>query len=251
MQSLGSIVFTIVMFVGVVPSSLMIIGARIFGRRASYAVGKTWARATAELCRLLCGLDYTVEGEQNLPERPSVIYLKHSSAFEVIVQWLLFPRQAWVMKRELMWIPFLGWALATFDGLAINRSGGQSAVRQIVKQGKRRLADGFWVIIFPEGTRMPPGETRRYGISGVLLAQEAECMIVPVAHNAGDFWPRRGWKKRPGTVQFCMGPPVNPSGRDPRSVNEELQRWIENKVTEIRTGSAVIKDRRRIDNLNV
>jgi 1-acyl-sn-glycerol-3-phosphate acyltransferase len=133
-----------------------------------------------------------------------------------------------------MWAPFFGWGLATLHPIAINRGAGRSAVEQVVEQGQQRLAEGAWVTIFPEGTRMAAGETRRYGVSGPLLAQAAERPLVPIAHNAGDFWPRRGLRKRAGTVRFVIGKPVSAAGRDPREVNDELQAWVEGKVVELR-----------------
>ena len=186
------------------------------------------------LCRVLCGLKYSVSGTEHIPAQNCVVFIKHSSAYETIAQFLLLPDQSWVLKRELIWAPFFGWALASLHPIAINRSAGRSAVNQVVRQGKERLAAGLWVNIFPEGTRMQAGETRRYGISGTLLAQAAEVPILPVAHDAGDYWPRRGWRKQPGTVRFVFGPPVDPTDRDPREVNEELQRWIEGKVAQLR-----------------
>lgn len=230
----GSILFTTLMFVTIPPYALAAIVARLGGVPAAYRVAVAWARLITGLGRRLCGLDFVIEGREHLPSEPSVVLLKHSSAFETIAQMLLVPRQAWVLKRELMWTPFFGWALAALHPIAINRQGGHSAVSQVVEQGMDRLAKGVWVMIFPEGTRMPPGQTRRYGISGTLLAQKAGCLIVPIAHNAGDFWPRRGLRKRAGTVRFCIGRPVDPAGCDPRQVNEEVQRWIEGKVAELR-----------------
>jgi len=231
---LRSILFTAILFLNVCPYSLFVLIARPFGTRASYAVGRSWGRTTLWFCKVLCGLDFTVEGRENLPAENGVVFMKHSSAYETIAQWIIFPRQCWVLKRELMWVPFLGWALAALHSIAINRSAGQLAVQQVIDKGKERLTEGLWVIIFPEGTRMEPGETRRYGVSGTLLAQDAGRLIVPVAHNAGDFWPRRGLLKRPGTVKFCIGPPIDPAGRPPREVNQEIQNWIEAKVAEIR-----------------
>jgi 1-acyl-sn-glycerol-3-phosphate acyltransferase len=136
----------------------------------------------------------------------------------------------------LLWAPFLGWAVAAIRPIAINRGAGQQAVAQVLTKGKARLAEGHWVMVFPEGTRMAPGETRRYGLSGVLLAQAAGRLLVPVAHDAGDYWPRRGLRKRPGTVTFRVGPPVDPAGRNPRQVNEEIQAWVEAQVAELRRG---------------
>jgi 1-acyl-sn-glycerol-3-phosphate acyltransferase len=231
---LGSIVYTALLFVTVLPYSLALLIVRPFGCPTSYRVAVAWARLVTRLAERLCGLRYVVEGTEHLPAQNSIVLMKHSSAYETIVQMLLFPEQCWVLKRELMWAPFFGWALAALHPIAIDRSAGRAAVSQVVEQGKEQLGRGRWVMIFPEGTRMPPGETRRYGISGAILAQEARRLLVPVAHNAGDFWPRRGLRKRPGTVRFCVGPPVDPAGRDAREVNEEIQRWVEAKVAELR-----------------
>jgi 1-acyl-sn-glycerol-3-phosphate acyltransferase len=237
MSLLRSMLFTVILFASVVPASIFIVLARLFGYRASYWANSLWTRFVVWLCRVICGLDYSVEGQDNIPDRASVVFMKHSSTYETIVQVVMFPRQTWVLKRELMWAPFVGWALLPLRAIAINRGAHRAAVQQVIDQGKQRLADGTWVMIFPEGTRMQPGHSRPYGISGTLLAQEFGCLLVPVAHNAGDFWPRRGLRKRSGTVQFCVGPPVDPSGRNPREVNAELQNWVETKVAEIRRAS--------------
>jgi 1-acyl-sn-glycerol-3-phosphate acyltransferase len=234
---IASLIFTALLFLTVPPFALAAIVVRLAGTRASYAVAVTWARLVTYLAKRICGLDYTVEGLENLPSRPAIALIKHSSAYETIVQLLIFPRQCWVLKRELMWAPFFGWALATLHPIAIDRKGGRNAVDQVLAQGKRRLEEGIWVMIFPEGTRMAPGQTRRYGISGALLASESGSLVVPVAHNAGDFWPRRGLRKRPGVVRFCIGPPLAAAGRDPRAINEEVQAWIEAKVAELRKSS--------------
>ncbi len=230
----NSILYTVLLFATVLPYSLAVLLVRPFGCPASYRVAVAWARLVTRLAECLCGLRYVVEGRENVPAQNSIVLMKHSSAYETIVQMLLFPDQCWVLKRELMWAPFFGWALAALHPIAIDRAAGHTAVGQVVEQGKEQLRSGRWVMIFPEGTRMPPGQTRRYGISGTLLAQEAGRLLVPVAHNAGDFWPRRGLRKNPGTVRFCVGLPVDPAGRDAREVNEEIQRWVEAKVAQLR-----------------
>jgi 1-acyl-sn-glycerol-3-phosphate acyltransferase len=234
MTLLRSILFTAIMFASVVPHSIFVVLTWPFGYRARYWVMMFWPRSIIWLCKAICGLDYAVEGQHNIPDEHSVVLLKHSSTYETIVQLVLFPRQTWVLKRELMWAPFLGWALAALRPIAINRGAHRVAVQQVIDKGKQRLAAGLWIMIFPEGTRMKPGSTRTYGLSGTLLAQESGRLLVPVAHNAGDFWPRRGLRKRPGTVQFSIGPAVDPRGRDPREVNAELQNWVETKVAELR-----------------
>ena len=183
-----------------------------------------------------CGMKVVVEGKENLPDEPSVIMIKHTTTLETYGHLPIFPRTAWVIKREIIWMPVFGWAIGLlFQPIAIKRSAGRTAVMRVIRQGKEKLASGTWVTIFPEGTRMPPGETRKYGISGAALAQEANVPIVPVAHNAGDLWRRREFVKRPGTVRFCIGPPISAQGRPPKETNLVVQEWIENKMMEIST----------------
>ncbi len=195
-----------------------------------------YCRLTLKAGEFFCGLKVVVEGRENLPDTASVLMIKHTTALETYGHVPLFPRTTWVLKRELLWVPILGWALAlVIRPIAINRSAGRSAIKQVIKQGKERLAAGIWVTVFPEGTRMPPGETRTYGVSGAALAKEASVQIVPVAHNAGDFWRRRELTKRPGTVRFCIGPPIDATAQSPKETNLLVQRWIEDKMREIST----------------
>lgn len=186
--------------------------------------------------KALCGLDYVIEGGENIPDEPSVIMIKHTTVFETYAQMVVFPPQTWVVKRELQWIPLFGWGLAAMKPIAINRGAGHSAVKQVIDKGKARLDAGIWVTIFPEGTRVARGETKRYGVSGAALAKEAQCPIVPVAHNAGDLWARRGLKKTPGLIRFCIGPPIMPGDRSPKDTNVLVQGWVEMKMREISTG---------------
>lgn len=195
-----------------------------------YVLADHWARGQLWVLKVLCGLTYSVEGRENIPAGAHVSMWRHSSTWETIAQAAIFPPQAWVLKRELIWIPIVGWAIWLLRPIAINRKAGASAVNQVVDQGKRRLAAGYWILIFPEGTRVGVGEVRKYGVSGSLLASRAGCKIVPVAHNAGKFWPRRGWVKRPGEIRVAIGPPIEASGRDPRELNEEVRAWIEAKL---------------------
>mgnify|MGYP001824606769 CR=1 FL=1 len=181
-----------------------------------------------------CGMKVEFEGKENIPDEPCVIMIKHTTTPEVYAYLPLFPRTCWVIKREIYWIPVIGWAIVLlFRPIAIWRGTKARAVRQVIQQGKQRLADGFLVTIFPEGTRVPPGETRPYGVSGAALAQEAGVPIVPIAHNAGDFWRRREFAKRPGTMRFVIGPPISAQGRSPRETNKVVQEWIEGRMREI------------------
>lgn len=232
---LRSILFTLLMSASVLPWSIVVVIGRFAGGYpAAYQLVSTWVRGILWLLARLCRLSFRVEGTEHIPARNSVALLKHSSAYETLVQFLLFPRQCWVVKHELMWAPFLDWAVWAIRPIAIDRGARGKAIAQILSTGRARLEEGHWVMIFPEGTRVPAGETRRYGLSGVLLAQESGRLLVPVAHDAGDYWPRRGWVKRPGTVTFRIGQPVDPAGREPRQVNDEIQAWVEAQVAELR-----------------
>lgn len=219
-------------FIGAIVALLTFWAPRawLWGIVVSYCKLTLWAGD------FFCGMKVVVEGRENLPDEPSVILIKHTTSLETYGHVPIFPRTAWVVKRELVWAPIFGWAIGLlFEPIAIKRSASQSAVRQVIQQGKEKLANGVWVTIYPEGTRVPPGETRKYGVSGAALAKEAGVPIVPVAHNAGDLWQRREFIKRPGIVRFCIGPPISAEGRPPRETNLAVQNWIENKMQEIST----------------
>lgn len=232
-QWIGSISFTLYMFLSVPVYGVVALLTAPLPRRFTYGVALAWVDSVLWLLRVLCRLDYRVEGREHLPARNAVLLIKHSSAWETIAQLRIFPPQTWVLKRELMWVPVLGWVLWLLEPIAIDRRGGGLAVQQVLDQGQARLAEGLWVMIFPEGTRMPVGVTRRYGMSGALLAAAAGLPVIPVTHNAGYFWPRRGWLKRPGTVRLVIGPPIETKDVEPRVVNERAQRWIEETLVQI------------------
>jgi 1-acyl-sn-glycerol-3-phosphate acyltransferase len=202
--------------------------------RVKWAIAVAWARTCLWSGRFFCGLDVHTEGRENIPAEPCVFLIKHTTAMETYWQIAALPPQAWVLKRELLRLPIFGWAIGSvMKSIAIDRKSHGSAVKQVIAQGKERLARGLCVCIFPEGTRMPPGETRRYGVSGAALAREVGCKIVPVAHNAGDFWPKGSLKKSPGRIRFCIGPPIEATDRDPRETNLVAQHWVETKMREI------------------
>jgi 1-acyl-sn-glycerol-3-phosphate acyltransferase len=228
MQLLRSLVFTAFFFVFTLLYAVFFVLVAPFMPYASrFALARIWGQVLLGALRLCCGLGYVVEGQERLPAGTHVILMKHSSAWETFAQAALLPPQAWVLKRELLRIPVVGWGIQLLRGIAIDRGAGGVAVRQMIDQGKRRLAEGVWVVVFPEGTRMPPGETRRYGAGGAALAAEAGALIVPVAHNSGYYWPRRGWVKKRGTIRVVIGAPILAQGRDPREINAEAQAFIE------------------------
>jgi 1-acyl-sn-glycerol-3-phosphate acyltransferase len=226
-------------------STLMVLGTGVFGVivlisallplsiEQRYVIPRTWGLFLTWLAGAVCGLKYTIEGQENLPDRPFISLWKHSSAWDTMAQMFVVPPAAWLLKREVTWIPIVGWAVSTYKPIAINRSAGHSAVNQVVTQGRERLASGMGVIVYPEGTRVLPGQTRKYGISGALLATQTGAPVVPIAHNSGYFWRRRSIMKKAGTIRVVIGPPIDPTGMDPRELNNQVQQWIEAKVAEI------------------
>lgn len=192
-----------------------------------------WARFIVWWLKLSCGLSHSVEGYENIPDQPCVILSKHQSAWETIAFQTIFPAQAWVLKRELLWIPFFGWGLAMTQPIAIDRGEGLKALDSVIKQGINRLQHGRFVVVFPEGTRMAPGDKGLYNPGGAMLAVKAKVGVLPVAHNAGKFWPRRGFIKKPGVISVVVGPLIPVTDKRAKQVNEEAQQWIENAVAEI------------------
>lgn len=180
-----------------------------------------------------CGLRHEVTGLEHIPDGPCIILCKHQSAWETLALQLFFPAQVWVLKRELLWIPIYGWALATMEPIAIDRSSGMRALRQIVDKGKARLEKGLCVVIFPEGTRTAPGQRRKYQPGGGMLAVQSGYPVVPVAHNSGCFWPRQSLEKRPGTIQMVIGPAIDPDGKTAARVTREAEEWIETTMASL------------------
>jgi 1-acyl-sn-glycerol-3-phosphate acyltransferase len=205
---------------------------------AQFAIARTWARILLWVLERLCGLKYVVEGRERIPPGNHIVMSNHTSAWETVAQFLIFPPQVWVLKRELLWIPFVGWGLKLLRPIAINRGEGHRAVNQVIDQGKARLRDGLWIIIFPEGTRVVAGETRKFGVSGALLAIASGKSVVPLSHNAGKFWARRGFLKRPGTIRVIIGEPIESAGKNPRVLNEEVRQSIEAGLARIAAETA-------------
>ena len=227
MQLLRSLLFTTYMMASAcVFGGVMALGFWL-PYPAQFAIARTWARILLWVLERLCGLKYVVEGRERIPPGNHIVMSNHTSAWETVAQFLIFPPQVWVLKRELLWIPFVGWGLKLLRPIAINRGEGHRAVNQVVEQGKARLRDGLWIIIFPEGTRVIAGETRKFGVSGAVLAIASGKSVVPLSHNAGLFWARRGFVKKPGTIRVVIGAPIESAGKNPRELNEEIRQAIE------------------------
>ena len=196
-----------------------------------YYVTSRWNLFVVWLCKVLCGIRYQVKGVDNLPDTPAILLSKHQSAWETIFFLWYMPRPlVYVFKRELLQIPFFGWALGLLRMVPIDRSKGRDAFAQVVVQGRRRLADGQWVIMFPEGTRILPGQRGKYKVGGARLAIETGTVVVPVAMNSGDFWPKNSFLKKPGVITVSIGPPISPEGKDAATLMQEVENWIESEM---------------------
>jgi 1-acyl-sn-glycerol-3-phosphate acyltransferase len=227
LQYLRSLIFTTLMMVTACFFSAIMTLCFWAPYRVQFGIARFWAGRVFWMLEKICGLSYSVSGLENIPAGNHIVMSNHSSAWETIAQFLLFPEQVWVLKRELLWIPFVGWGIKLLNPIAIDRDAGRQAVAQVVEQGLQRLAAGFWVIIFPEGTRVYPGQSRKYGVSGALLATQSGRMVVPLSHDAVNFWTRRSLLKKPGTIHVVIGKPIPAAGKDPRELNDEVRLAIE------------------------
>ncbi len=198
-----------------------------------YRIISGWALIMLWLLRVLCGIRMEVRGAGNIPCEPCIVLCKHQSAWETIALQKIFPPQVWVLKRELLWLPFFGWGLAMTSPIAIKRSEGREAIRQLLRQGKERLALGFCVVIFPEGTRIPYGQRGKYKIGGALLGASSGAPVVPVAHNAGRLWGRKSFLKHPGVITMSIGAPIDPAGLKADEINRRVEEWIETEIAQL------------------
>lgn len=200
---------------------------------ARYRIISSWAITALRLARVVCGIRYRVLGAERIPHRSGIVLAKHQSAWETLALQDIFPPQVWVLKRELLWVPFLGWGLAMLSPIAIDRKGGRGALEQLLEQGADRLSRGLWVVIFPEGTRVAPGKKGKYRPGGATLAVKTGAPVVPVAHNAGELWRRNSFLKYPGTVTVSIGEPIDPRGMSPGELNARVEDWIETEMSRI------------------
>jgi len=183
--------------------------------------------------KICCGVHYKVEGKENIPDNACIVMCNHQSAFETLALQLIFVPQVWVLKRELLKIPVYGWGLASMQPIAIDRGSAIKSFRQIVEQGCQRLKENLWVIIFPEGTRVAPGEKGKYLPGGGLLAEKSNANIIPVAHNAGYLWPRNSIVKKPGLITIVIGPVIESSNKNAKQITAEVESWIETTVSSL------------------
>ncbi|HEX2826608.1 MAG TPA: lysophospholipid acyltransferase family protein [Burkholderiales bacterium] len=235
MAWLRSIAYALVQIVVTAPYSFIALATFPLPPLARYRVISLWSRFMVFAARAICGIRYRVIGAENVPSTPSIILSKHESAWETMALQLVFPPQVWVLKRELLWIPFLGWGLAMLSPIAIDRADRRRALRQMLEQGVDRLKTGFSIVVFPEGTRSAPGVAGTYKAGGARLALHTGAPVVPVAHNAGDCWPRNSFLKRAGTVTISVGPAFRPhAGEQAPDFMNRVAEWIETETRRIR-----------------
>ena len=198
-----------------------------------YRLISRWARFITWWLRVTCNLRYEVQGLEHLDGPPAVILSKHQSAWETIAFQDFLPPHTWLLKRELLYIPFFGWGLAAAHPIAIDRGSPKQALEQLLLQGADRLARGLHIVVFPEGTRMKPGESGRYNPGGALLAVKNDAAVIAIAHNAGEFWARRSLLRKPGTIRVRISPRMTSAGRAPRELSDAAHEWIEEAMREI------------------
>ncbi len=233
MLALRSLIFLLLQIILTPVFSTLALLTFPFPPLTRYRLISSYAHTMIWLLRVVCGIRHEVRGIRNIPKEPCVVLCKHQSAWETLALQVIFPPQAWVLKRELLWLPFFGWGLAMTSPIAIKRSDGKGAIKQLLKQGKERLAQGFCVVVFPEGTRVPFGQRGKYKVGGAMLAASGGVPVVPVAHNAGRLWGRQAFSKHPGLITMSIGAPIETEGLKAEEINARVEAWIENEIQQL------------------
>ncbi|WP_426319233.1 lysophospholipid acyltransferase family protein [Pseudoduganella sp. R-43] len=196
-----------------------------------YFVTSRWNVFIVWCAKWICGINYQFKGYENFPDAPAIILSKHQSAWETIFLLANLPRPlVFVFKKEILYIPFFGWGIALLRMIPIDRKQGKNAFKSVVAHGKRRLKDGQWIIMFPEGTRIPVGQQGKYKSGGTRLAVETGAVVVPIALNSGECWPKNSFIKNPGTVTVSVGKPISSEGKTPDELMEQVEQWIESEM---------------------
>ena len=233
MQTLRSLLFLLGMAMLTIFFGITCLLTVVLPYRLRYKYIVLWSQCNLFWLRITCGLKHEVIGEENIPDYPCIVMSNHQSTWETLAIGTIFPPLIWVVKRELLLIPIFGWGLWLTHPIALNRSAGRRAADQLVTQGKEKLKNGRFILIFPEGTRTPPGTKRKYKIGGALLAEKTGVDIVPVAHNSGNYWARKQLTKKSGTIKLVIGPPIHSQGKSANQINAELFNWISAKRDEL------------------
>ena len=229
-----SLIFSIYSLVTITLYSIVVAASLLLPLRYRYAEIRAYLRVYMYMLKVICHIDYKLEGAQHIPKDGRVIvFSKHQSAWETFFLPIIFNDPAFIAKRELLWIPFFGWGFAASNPITINRSARSSAMQQVITKGKKYLDAGRAIVVFPEGTRVPVGTVGKYKLGGARLAEATGYPVLPVAHNAGYCWPRRKFIKRPGTVRVVIGPCIDSHGRSADEILTLAKDWIEETVTRI------------------
>lgn len=221
-----SAIFTLVMTLATCLWVIPCIIARLFPYHICFAIVSGWCTFNVTCARLICGIKYEISGLENIPAEPCVIMSNHQSTWETLAYPSIFPTLTWVIKKELLYVPFFGWGIASTQPIALNRSQGKKALRQLIKDGREKINLGRCILIFPEGTRIPYGEQRPLKAGGFVLAKQARVNILPVAHDAGRLWPRNGFIKTPGTIHLHIGKPLETDGLSAEQIRAEYTQWL-------------------------
>jgi 1-acyl-sn-glycerol-3-phosphate acyltransferase len=228
---LRSFLYLLLLVLTVAPYSFLTLAWSWWPQPRRYWLVTGWPRFAIFAARLVCGIRCEVRGRHHLPDGPAIVLCKHQSAWETLWLTTAMPRPlTFVYKRELNYLPFFGWGIATLGMINIDRSRGKDAFEQVVEQGSERLARGWWIVIFPEGTRTAPGAAPRYKTGGARLSVRTGAPVVPIAVNSGELWPRKAFLKMPGTITVSIGPPIDPAGKTADELAARVESWIESEM---------------------
>jgi 1-acyl-sn-glycerol-3-phosphate acyltransferase len=229
---IGSTLLFIGIFISATIIGILLITGMIFPFSYRVMIGHYWCAVIAWMTRVFCGLTYEVEGMENIhPEQPAIILSNHQSAWETLALRYILPTHSVVIKKELLYLPVWGWSLLTLKSIVIDRNNQMASLRSLLDNGSRYLKEGLWVLIFPEGTRTARGEVSKFSIGGAMLAHKTGYPIIPVAHNAGVYWPRYSFFKYPGVIKVKVGPAIPTQGRKAADINTEAENWIRQAVS--------------------
>ncbi len=234
MAVIRSLLFLLILLVVTPPYTLLIILICLpLPHHARRQMVVPWVSFVIWLVKHLLGIPYKLVGAENIPQRSSIVLCKHQSAWETLILQEIFKDTVYVWRKEIKYIPFFGWALAMIPMIEVDRKGGKAALKDLVDQARHRIDNGYTVIIFPEGTRVPPGKHKKYKIGGAHMAVQTGAPVIPVALNSGEFWGRNALFKRMGTVTVSIGPAIDPTGLDEAEVLRRAEVWIEGEMKRI------------------
>ncbi|HSD54766.1 MAG TPA: lysophospholipid acyltransferase family protein [Burkholderiales bacterium] len=239
MTLVRSALYQLILVVVVIPYCVLVYCTAPLPRLVRWRVIAGWPQFAFWLSRHLLRIDYEVRGAENIPREPCVILSKHQSAWETIAYTTIFPPHVYVIKRELLWLPFLGWGLGLMSPIAIDRASRKVAMQRMIQLGGERLGQGFSIMVYPEGTRIPVGRRGIYKLGGAVIAVNNAALALPVAHNAGLLWPRNSFTKRPGRVTVVIGPPIPTEGLTAEQVMRRAEEWIEGEMARLTPPDAV------------